>query len=104
MKGTFEGSVFVLFILAFCAYCVLTFWLGWSGIEGRFGTGWAIAAVVVAFLGFTLPVSAGVFLFAIDTWQWHWFFALLLAAPGLAVMLPVVFMGILGSIRRRIGR
>lgn len=104
MKGTLEGSVFVLFIVAFGVYAVLTFWMGWSGIEDRFGSGWAWAAVVVAFLGFTLPVYAGVFLFAIDTWQWHWFFALLLACPGLALMIPQVFLGILGPIRRRLGR
>ncbi|MEN5003240.1 hypothetical protein [Stenotrophomonas indicatrix] len=86
----------------FLAFGLVQLWAGWAGLEDAFGSGWAIAAVLAAiFFRFTLPVVVGGFLCAKNIWEWHWFFALLFAAPGLLFMVPSIFTSLMDAVRRR---
>lgn len=92
-----------------CALAIMMFGFGivqlvagWIGIADAFGSGWAIAAVIVAVLfRFTLPMVVGAFLCAKNVWEWHWMFAALFAAPGLLFMVPALFGSMIEAVRRR---
>lgn len=63
--------------------------VGFMGIENEWGFGWAVGAIFLALLfRFTLPLTIGAFYGALNIFGWHWFFALLFAAPGLALLIP----------------
>ncbi|VVH64956.1 hypothetical protein BSPLISOX_1047 [uncultured Gammaproteobacteria bacterium] len=65
---------------------------GYVGIDFHFGTVWAGVAIVAALMfRFTLPITIGAFFGAMDVWDWHWGFAALFAAPGLAFLIPGLF-------------
>ena len=78
-----------LIILIGCGF--LQIWAGYIGIEYHLGKGWAIAALILTFMG---GVGApfmliGAFFGAMDVWGWHWGWALAFAAPMLAFWLVV---------------
>ena len=82
---------FVLFIVYGIAQIVAAY----VGIDFHLGAGWAIGAMVAAFLfRFTLPITVGSFFGAMDVWNWHWVLAGLFAAPGLAFVIPGVLMAV----------
>ncbi|MBO9380019.1 hypothetical protein GG804_24945 [Sphingomonas histidinilytica] len=64
---------------------------------------WIAIGLVIAclFIGFTLPLAIGSFFGALYVWEWHWFFALALAAPGLVLMVPGVLMQVASRILGR---
>ena len=86
------GCLAIFFIFA---YGLLQIYAGFLGIEYHLGVGWAITAIVATFIfRFTLPITIGSFFGAMNIWGWHWFWALLFAAPGLAfvaLMIPGFF-------------
>ncbi|WP_426991790.1 hypothetical protein [Methylomonas sp. CM2] len=76
--------------------------LALAGPESRIrlaGAGGA-AAVAAIFFRFTIPIVLGAFLFAKNIWDWHWFFALLFAAPGLLFMVPAFFASLVSAVKR----
>jgi len=76
-----------LFMIVMLSYGLAQIWAGFIGIDHHLGSGWASAAVAVAFiLRFSLPITVGSFFGAMDVWGWHWAGALAFAAPGLAFM------------------
>lgn len=88
---------FVLFM----GYGILQIVAGYIGINFHFGAVWAIVAVLAALMfRFTLPITIGAFFGAMDVWGWHWGFALLFAAPGLAFLIPGLFLKIMEDVRR----
>jgi hypothetical protein len=101
MNEKLENTGGCLLMIVFMGYGLLQIWAGYIGIEYHLGGGWAIGAVVVAFLlRFTLPITIGSFFGAMDVWGWHWAGALVFAAPGLlfmALMIP----GTLASIFKK---
>jgi hypothetical protein len=101
MGEKLEGSFGCLFALAFFGFGILQLIAGWAGIAHSFGSGWAVAAVVVALMfRFTLPIVVGAFLCAKDIWGWHWFFAAIFAAPGLLFMVPAFFGSLAGALKK----
>lgn len=83
--------------ILFLGYVLLQLGAGWAGMEQSLGSGWGIAAAVAAvFLRFTLPVVIGAFLCALNIWHWHWFFAIVFAAPGLLFMAPAIYSSLVG--------
>ena len=84
MKGIFGGIV----VLAFILYGLLFMGLGYLGIENAFGWGWAVLAVILAIVRFTIPISVGAFLYTYNVLGWHWFWAGAFAAPTLLFMFP----------------
>lgn len=81
-------------------YGLFAIWAGTKGISIAWGTGWAIAALVLA-LGFrfTLPMTIGMFYLLWKVWGWHWFFAGLAVCPGLLVMIPAVLGSIVEAVK-----
>lgn len=62
-----------------------------QGLEtylGVLGALFIIAACL--YFRFTLPLTIAAFLCAKNVWGWHWFFALIFVAPGLAFLLPAI--------------
>ena len=99
-----NASLGCLFAILMLAYGLAQIYAGWIGIEHHWGAGWAIAAVVAAFVfGFSAPLSVGSFFGAMNVWGWHWLGALLFAAPGLAfmaLMIPGALASVMGNLRR----
>jgi len=96
--GVFVFFVFLAFVIIACLSWV---GVGLWGIEDSFGLFWSITALLaLLFLRFTLPISVGVFLCAFNVWDWHWFFAILLAAPGLLFMFSSVLVHIAAMFKR----
>lgn len=82
------------------AFGLLQIAAGFIGIEESIGTGWAWAALIATFVfRFTLPLTVGAFLCAMNVWEWHWLAAAAFAAPGLLFIIPGIF-GALASSRR----
>lgn len=101
MNEKLQSTGGCLLMIAFIGYGLLQIWAGYIGIEYHLGGGWAIGAVVIAFLlRFTLPVTIGSFFGAMDVWGWHWVGALVFAAPGLAFM-ALMIPGALASIFKK---
>lgn len=102
MRAFFEGTVGLAVVLGFVAFSVFMIGAGWAGIENQFGAVWGWLAVIAGLLlRFTLPLAVGVFFCARDIWGLHWILALLIAAPGLAFMIPGLAAALVGAIKRR---
>jgi hypothetical protein len=87
-----EGSLAMVGMLAIFLGGMYWLWLGFAGIRVEFGGWWSLAALIAAFVfRFTLPLTVGVFFYVRDVWELHWLAALVVAAPGLLLMLPAVF-------------
>lgn len=71
---------------------------GFSYIELEYGTGWAWAAVISAFVfRFSLPLTIFSFCGAYYLWHWGFFWALCLAMPGLLFMVPTIIFGLIST-------
>ena len=87
--------------IVFLAYGIVQIYAGYLGIDYHLGGFWAGAALIAAFLiRLTLPITIGAFFCALDVWGWHWLWALLCAAPGLAFM-ALMIPGMLAKVARR---
>jgi hypothetical protein len=96
------GATFgCMFMLLFLGYGLIQMYAGYIGISAKWGTGWAIGALVACFgLRLSLPLTIGSFFAARDLWGWHWGWALVFAAPGLAymaLMIPGVITSLFGK-------
>ncbi len=77
--------------------------MGWAGIEQMWGWGWALVATILAlWMGFTLPLTIGVFFGVRDVMHWHWSIALLVAFPTLVFMVPGVVAGLVDYVRSKL--
>ena len=80
----------VLILSAF-AFSLVHFVVGLMGLEQEFGLVWAIIAFILAVpFRFTLPITVGAYFGAIHVFGWEPLYAILFAAPGLALMVPGV--------------
>ena len=74
-------------------------YLGYIGIEYHFGFWVALGAIAAAFgLRIMLPITIGSFFGAVDVLGWPWWGGLLVAAPGLLFIAPVMVMAALEPI------
>ena len=64
----------------------------------------ALIMAVCMFLRFTLPITVASFLGAMNVWEWHWFWALLFAAPGLVFIIPSILTSLLQPAVARLRR
>lgn len=91
----------ILAIFAFIAFGVLQLIAGYIGIDHHFGKGWAIIALLCAILfRITFPITIGAFFGAMDVWHWHWVFAAIFAAPGLAFIVPGILLATTAKLMR----
>lgn len=74
----------------------------WAGAVGaNYYMGAILAGLVVAvcfLLRFMLPLTIFGFLGAVYVWEWPWWGALLLVAPGLLVAVPSMLAQVLGAV------
>lgn len=85
-------------VIGFCIYSFLQLYAGFIGIEHHLGMFWAFVSIFLAFaLRIPLPLTIGSFFGAMNVWGWHWFFALLFAAPGLVIFFAFLTGGIFGT-------
>lgn len=70
-----------------------------QGLETYLGVLGALFVIALClYFRFTLPLTIAAFLCAKNVWGWHWFFALLFVAPGLAFLLPAIAAVVIGSL------
>jgi hypothetical protein len=102
MSEKFESTLGCLFAIAFALFGLFQIYAAFIGLTHSIGSGWAIAAIVVAFFfRSSIPVVIGAFLCALYVWEWHWALAALFAAPGLALVIPAFTADIIGSLGRK---
>lgn len=92
----------VLFGIAMILLGLAQLFAGYVGIKHYLGS--ILAFVIIglsAGLRFTLPITIGAFLGAMNVWNWHWSLAGIFAAPGLLFMLPGIFAIIVSSIKKK---
>src|SRR4051794_12723625 len=100
--GAWLGCAFMILMLV---YGLVQCWAGYIGIQHHLGGGWAIAAIIAAFVfRFSLPLTIGSFFGALNVWGWPWIGALVFAAPGLAfmaLMIPGTLATVMGKRNRQ---
>lgn len=70
-----------------------------QGLETYLGVLGALFIIgLCLYFRFTLPLTIAAFLCAKNVWGWHWFFALLFVAPGLAFLLPAIAAVVVASL------
>ena len=93
--GIFGGVLFLI-------VGVVQIYVGYIGIEYHLGTGFAIGAIVLAFLfRLMLPLTIGTFFGAMSVWGWPWYGAAALAAPGLLFIVPALITAAVGSLMNK---
>jgi MFS family permease len=84
-----------LFMAVVALFALAQLLAGYTGIQHHLGTVAALIALFLAFYArFTLPLTVGAFFGAWNVWGWHWFWALVFAAPGV-VFVVLMFPGVL---------
>ncbi len=105
MHGDSGFNVGCLIMPVILIYGLAQIFAGFIGIEYHLGFGWAVGAILAAFIvRFMLPLTIGAFFCALDVWGWHWVGALLFAAPGLAfiaLMIPGMLASLFSSSSKR---
>jgi hypothetical protein len=90
--------------LLFAVYGIAQIVAAYVGLDYYLGL-WAVLIFIVCmFLRFTLPLTVASFLCAMNVWQWHWFLALIFAAPGLLLVIPSILGSLIESGRAALKR
>lgn len=77
------GCLIMAVVLLFGLFQIF---IGLAGIEDEFGFWWMIAASAALFIArLTFPISIGVFYYAVNQWDWEWYWAALFAFPMVAL-------------------
>ncbi len=88
--------------IAFVLFGIFQIYAAYLGLTDALGFGWGAAAIVIGLFAQTsIPIVIGAFLCAKNIWGWHWGFAALFAAPGLALIIPAITADFLDGARRR---
>src|SRR5579884_4237767 len=91
--------------ILFAVYGVAQLFAAFAGFDYYVGA--IFAGVIIAaciFFRFTLPLTIASFLGAKNVWEWHWFFALIFAAPGLLLVIPSILGGLMDQARAAVRR
>lgn len=88
-----------LVAILFIGFGIAQIAAGYLGIEHHLGKIWAFIALVALFgFRFMLPITIGSFFGARDVWGWHWFWALIFAAPTLLLLVPGLLAGLISTV------
>jgi hypothetical protein len=89
-------------MIAFLLFGIMQIVAGFIGIEYHWGAGWAWGLIIVSMLTrATILITIAAFFGAKDVWEWHWFMALIFAAPGIVFMVAAYVPSILQSLLPR---
>lgn len=87
MKDSLNGVLGCAGALLFLGYGISLVVAGYVGIAHFLGHIIAVIALIAAVpFGITFPIIIGAFFGALYVWEWHWFFALVYAFPGILIM------------------
>ena len=90
-----------LFFIIFLVVGIAQLYVGFIGIEYHFGfIAASVSLFCLFFLRIMLPLTIGSFFGAMDVLGWEWYQALLLAAPGLLVVMPAMITSIIENRNR----
>ena len=102
-SGDVGATVGCILGIIMTLYGLVQIYAGFVGIQHHLGTGWAVGALVAAFvIRFTLPITVGSFFCAMNVWGWPWVGSLVFAVPGLAfmaLMIPGALAWVMGKRR-----
>ena len=99
------GALGCLWMILLMALGLGYAWLGVVGIEHHLGWGWALGAILLVFLArITLPITIGVYFAVVDVIGWPWWAGLLIAAPGIVLIVPANVASAVGAISDRLRR
>ena len=85
-----SGSLRILLVLIFCGIGVVQLILGFDGIDYHLGSGFAWGSLILAFLGFTIPITIGTYFGVVDVLGWPWWLGILITLPGTVLVLPLL--------------
>ncbi len=76
--------------------------LGYIGLEDWLGSGWAFAALMLAFIGrIIFPLTLGSFLAMTNVYGFSWLIGLIVAVPGLLLIAPAMVSDVLSKVFRK---
>lgn len=91
--------------LVFAVYGLAQLAAAWLGLDFYVGAFWAGAILVgCLWLQFPLPLTIASYFGASEVWGWPWYGAILFAAPGLLLAIPVLLNGVIDMMRSATGR
>ena len=87
--------------ILFAAYGVAQIVAAFLGFEFYMSSFWAALIIVACiWFRFSLPITIGSFLGAMNVWEWHWLLALVFAAPGLVLVIPSILASLVDQARQ----
>jgi len=99
MKSLISNLFVALAVLFFIAYGIFLFVMGYLGIEEYLGTGWAVIAVIAAFLlRFTLPLTIGSIYGVMVFFNLNVGLSILIVIPTLVFIVPSFFVMLFAGI------
>ena len=90
VRSVFSGSLGILGGIVFFGIGLAQLVLGFGGIDYHLGPWFAWGSMILAFLGFTIPITIGTYFGAVDVWGWPWWVGILIAIPGVVLMFPTL--------------
>lgn len=91
----------ILFIAVLIAG-IAQLYLGYVGIEDWLGFGWALGALALAFFTrIMLPLTIGTYWAMTKVFGYEWWVGVLVAAPGLLLIVPAMVSDVLGKVFNR---
>jgi hypothetical protein len=96
--GKWRTLMAILFIAVMIAG-IAQLYLGYVGIEDWLGSGWALGALALAFFArIMLPLTIGTYLAMTNVFGYEWWVGVLVAAPGLLLIVPAMVSAVLGKV------
>jgi len=81
------GLIFIFVLVA----GVAQIYLGYVGIEDWLGSAWALGALGLAFFArIMLPLTIGTYLAMTNVYGYEWWIGVIVAAPGLLLIVPAL--------------
>lgn len=88
IRSVFYGSLGTLGGTVFFGIGIAQLVLGFGGIDYHLGSWFAWGSVILAFLGFTIPITIGTYFGVVDVLGLPWWLGILIASPGIVLMFP----------------
>jgi hypothetical protein len=102
MEDCMQGLLYSVFYIGVIVVGIAQLVLGYVGIEEWLGSGWAIGALALAFFArIMLPLTVGTFLAVTNVYGYEWWIGVLIAAPGLLLILPAMVSDVLNGAFRK---
>ena len=96
------GSFGIIWVIVLLGFGIVQICLGYLGIDYHLGNIFAIGALGLAFaLRIMFPLTIGTYFGVVDVLGWDWYWGVIIAAPGVVFILPVLVTAIIQSLTNR---